>query len=87
MIAIGRLISPTSIAPLELAVYDRVDARVEHAPVARIVIVAIDDASIAKLGEWPWPRDVHASLIERLRSRRRARRCLHRALRSAAATQ
>lgn len=29
----------------------------------RIVIVAIDDASISKLGRWPWDRSVHASLI------------------------
>ena len=35
-------------------------------PASDVVIVAIDDASIARLGEWPWPRDVHASLINRL---------------------
>lgn len=32
----------------------------------RIVIVAIDDASLTKIGRWPWPRDVHANLIQKL---------------------
>jgi adenylate cyclase len=31
-----------------------------------IVIVAIDDASLAAIGRWPWPRSVHADLISRL---------------------
>ncbi len=31
-----------------------------------IVIVAIDDASLAEVGAWPWPRNVHARLIDRL---------------------
>ncbi|HTY51307.1 MAG TPA: CHASE2 domain-containing protein [Steroidobacteraceae bacterium] len=33
-----------------------------------VVIVAIDDASIAQLGRWPWPRRVHAALLTRLRA-------------------
>ena len=31
-----------------------------------IVIVAIDDASIDAIGRWPWPRSVHATLLQRL---------------------
>lgn len=31
-----------------------------------IIIVAIDDYSLAQLGRWPWPRKLHADLIERL---------------------
>ncbi len=31
-----------------------------------IVIVAIDEKSIAELGRWPWSRHIHAQLIERL---------------------
>ncbi len=31
-----------------------------------IVIVAIDEPSLAALGRWPWPRAVHARLLERL---------------------
>ncbi len=33
-------------------------------PDARIAIVAIDDASITQLGRWPWPRAIHAKLIQ-----------------------
>src|SRR5688572_25681782 len=31
------------------------------------IIVAIDDASLGRIGRWPWPRTVHASLVDRLR--------------------
>ncbi|MFT4256139.1 MAG: CHASE2 domain-containing protein [Pseudoxanthomonas sp.] len=32
----------------------------------RIVVVAIDDASLSEIGAWPWPRRVHAHLLDRL---------------------
>ena len=31
-----------------------------------VTIVAIDEASLASIGRWPWPRDAHARLIDRL---------------------
>ena len=31
-----------------------------------IIVVAIDADSIQKIGVWPWPRTLHASLIEKL---------------------
>lgn len=31
-----------------------------------IIIVAIDDYSLAQLGRWPWPRSTHAALITKL---------------------
>jgi signal transduction histidine kinase len=31
-----------------------------------IVIVAIDDASLQKVGNWPWPRSVMASVLDRI---------------------
>ncbi|WP_456016140.1 CHASE2 domain-containing protein [Pseudomonas fluorescens] len=33
---------------------------------SRILLVTIDDQSLKKLGQWPWPRSVHADLIDRL---------------------
>jgi eukaryotic-like serine/threonine-protein kinase len=68
VIAVGRLVFSTSSAPLELGVYDRIMRARSVAPVEDVVIVSIDDESIARLGEWPWPRDVHASLLNRLRA-------------------
>ncbi len=33
----------------------------------QVVIVAIDDASLNVIGRWPWPRRIHADLLQRLR--------------------
>ena len=38
----------------------------------RIVIVDIDDASLARIGRWPWPRERIAALAEELFARQRA---------------
>lgn len=50
--------------------YRTVDWRFRHrgvrAPAADIVIVAIDEESIAQVGKWPWPRQTFADLTERL---------------------
>ena len=32
----------------------------------RILLVTIDGPSLKKLGQWPWPRSLHADLIDRL---------------------
>ncbi|UOK38678.1 CHASE2 and HATPase_c domain-containing protein [Pseudomonas palleroniana] len=32
----------------------------------RILLVTIDDQSVKALGRWPWPRSLHADLIDRL---------------------
>ncbi|OPA97064.1 ATPase [Pseudomonas fluorescens] len=32
----------------------------------RILLVTIDDQSLKQLGPWPWPRSLHADLIDRL---------------------
>ncbi|HEY7642203.1 MAG TPA: serine/threonine-protein kinase [Steroidobacteraceae bacterium] len=66
VIVVGRLISSTTYAPVELMLYDRVMRATPASPASNIVLVGIDDASISRLGAWPWPRDVHASLIDRL---------------------
>lgn len=36
------------------------------APEQRVVLVDVDNASLAELGTWPWPRDLTAKLLERL---------------------
>jgi CHASE2 domain-containing sensor protein len=33
---------------------------------ASILIVDIDDRSLAQLGAWPWSRDIHGQMIDRL---------------------
>ncbi len=47
-------------------IYDQLARLARRAPSDRILIVAIDDASLAAFGPWPWPRRLHARLIQRL---------------------
>ncbi len=37
-------------------------------PPSDLVIIAIDDESLARIGRWPWRRAVHATLLEKLRA-------------------
>lgn len=46
--------------------YGRMMALATHSPSEDVVIVALDDDSIAELGYWPWRREVHAQLLKRL---------------------
>lgn len=39
-------------------------SRIDPAP--PLLIIEIDDASLGQIGHWPWPRPVHAALLERL---------------------
>jgi eukaryotic-like serine/threonine-protein kinase len=54
------------IGTLERRFYDWASASSTRAPSDKIAIIAIDDTSIANIGRWPWPRDVHAKLIDQL---------------------
>ena len=47
-------------------VYDRFLAARERPVSPDIVIVEIDNASVAALGRWPWPRSLHAEVVDRL---------------------
>ncbi len=47
-------------------VYDRFLAARKQPVSSDIVVVEIDNASVAALGRWPWPRSVHAQLVDRL---------------------
>ncbi len=51
---------------LERRYYDFASTSSNRQPSDRISIIAIDDQSIANIGRWPWPRDVHAKLIDQL---------------------
>lgn len=52
---------------VELKTYDlRAKLRQRAEPGDEIVIVDIDDDSIAKIGRWPWPRSIMAEMIQKL---------------------
>ena len=42
------------------------DRRPEDIRPADILIVAVDNRSLAEVGPWPWPRDTEAALIEKI---------------------
>ena len=52
---------------LERRFYDFASTQTERLPSERIAIIAIDDQSVANIGRWPWPREVHAQLIDQLK--------------------
>jgi CHASE2 domain-containing sensor protein/signal transduction histidine kinase len=45
-------------------VYDNLVRSTQRPAAGNVVIVAIDDFSIAGLGRWPWPRRTHAQLLD-----------------------
>lgn len=51
---------------LERRFYDHASTSTTRLPSDRIAVIAIDDQSIANLGRWPWPREIHAQLIDLL---------------------
>lgn len=54
-------------APIDAWVYDRLVLGAAPDPDPRIVVVDIDQKSLAELGRWPWSRRTHAQLVDRLR--------------------
>jgi serine/threonine-protein kinase len=59
-------LSTDFIGTLERRYYDFASTSTTRQPSDRIAVIAIDDQSIANIGRWPWPRDVHAKLIDLL---------------------
>ncbi len=55
---------------LERRFFDVASTQTARQPSDRIAIIAIDDQSIANIGRWPWPREVHAQLIDQLSAAR-----------------
>ena len=49
------------IQGLERAAYDWGVRATSQNPSDKVVVVAIDDASIRNIGRWPWSREVHRS--------------------------
>ncbi|MFT5398533.1 MAG: CHASE2 domain-containing sensor protein/tRNA A-37 threonylcarbamoyl transferase component Bud32 [Planctomycetota bacterium] len=65
-IAVVLFSGSASFQSLERSAYDWGVRSTDRLPSEKIAIIAIDDESIANIGRWPWPRDLHAELIDRL---------------------
>jgi len=55
-----------STSRLDFMLYDTVQNRLPGVTDPSVLIVAVDNRSVAEEGEWPWPRDRLAALIEHL---------------------
>ena len=62
-----RFLDPYPVELLRLKAFDGYQVYSERKPSETVTVVNIDEASIAELGQWPWPRDQIADLIYRLR--------------------
>ena len=56
---------------IDNALYDALIEQRRTVP-SDLVIVAIDEPSLAAIGRWPWPRAIHAALLRRLADARPA---------------
>ena len=61
------------LEPIDRLVLDALVRRdANGAAPAKVVVVDVDDASLAGVGQWPWPRYRIAAMIERIRAERPA---------------
>ncbi len=51
---------------LERKAYDMGVQASSRSPSDKIAVIAIDDTSIANIGRWPWSREVHAAMTDKL---------------------
>jgi adenylate cyclase len=70
---IAALLIPVLFFPpfhlIEARLYDIMSVIAPPPPPNGAVVVAIDEPSLSEIGHrWPWPRDLHAQLTERLRA-------------------
>lgn len=67
--AVLALWPPTGLEAQDLRVYDMLLGRATiQTASSRVAVVAIDERSLAELGQWPWSREVMARLVEETRT-------------------
>ncbi|WP_225547490.1 CHASE2 domain-containing protein [Chromobacterium violaceum] len=61
------LIASQLMGRLDFWLYDSLTrANPLHKPDQNLIVIAIDEKSLAELGRWPWPRAYHAQLLDKL---------------------
>ncbi|MES2934670.1 MAG: CHASE2 domain-containing protein [Pseudomonadota bacterium] len=53
----------TGLGRIDQTIYDQFILNTGRVARDDIIIVAIDDSSLAEIGRWPWPRNTHAELL------------------------
>jgi len=54
------------VPSLERKAYDAALLAASRTPSDKVAVIAIDKQSIDNIGRWPWPRDLHARMIDLL---------------------
>ena len=60
------LVATPATQRIDLWLYDSLIRYSPLPPAEDLVLVAIDEKSLGRLGRWPWPRSYHAALLRRL---------------------
>lgn len=55
-----------ALARADAIAFDTINRSFDVPGLEQIVLVEIDEDSLAQVGRWPWPRKIHAAAIERL---------------------
>ncbi|HWP94413.1 MAG TPA: serine/threonine-protein kinase [Gammaproteobacteria bacterium] len=63
---IANVVAFRAFDAIERAAYDMGVGSVDATPSDRIAVIGIDEKSIANIGRWPWSRELHASMIDKL---------------------
>ncbi len=56
----------STLVRVDRFIYDYVSTYPKRTPTEDIIIIAIDSESLARYGQWPWPREIHADLIDKI---------------------
>ncbi len=67
LFGIVALVYNDSFQSLERYAYDLGVRARQQTPSDKVAVIAIDDESIRNLGRWPWPRNLHAAMLDLLR--------------------
>ena len=68
LLSLGYLFPPGVFHSLDLKIYDVLLRSRPGRPSEIPLVVDIDDASLSRLGQWPWPRNLIAGLLEKLKT-------------------
>jgi CHASE2 domain-containing sensor protein/predicted Ser/Thr protein kinase len=66
-LVLAHVVLSDSFQGLERYAYDLGVRSRDRVPSDKVAIIAIDEKSIRLLGRFPWPRDLHAAMMDRLR--------------------
>ncbi|SNS76318.1 sensor domain CHASE2-containing protein [Pseudomonas segetis] len=66
LIPLTAVLSLTNALGFDSLIYDRLLSLTRLGNDPRILIVKIDNRSLSEIGRWPWSREVHAALLDRL---------------------